>query len=362
MRSTIPAFTVTVKTVTEIPAMPTELTDLEHLLLEVLRRSTGSPGLTLDGPSSRLTGGFWAELIAFRLAEAPDGWPCDLVLRLMPDPATAAKETAIQSVVAEQCFATPPVRLAGGPHDGFGRAFMVMDRAAGGPLLGGLDGGRAILSLPTLIRRLPSALADSMAELHRLDPEAVRERLSGPGAPDLSTHLSDLERSATAYGRGDLAAAARRLAAHAPPPAPDVICHGDLHPFNLLVSDAGAVTVLDWSAARLAPPLFDVAFTNLLLTEPPIAVAPWLQPLVRRAGGFLARRFRWAYTRRSGVTIDSVALRWHEGVTCLRALVEVAGWVAGGVIEQRAGHPWLVCGDAFASRLSRLTGAVVTAR
>jgi hypothetical protein len=43
-------------------------------------------------------------------------------------------------------------------------------------------------------------------------------------------------------------------------------------------------------------------------------------------------------------------------------LVEVAGWVAGGVIEERAGHPWLVCGDSFASRLSRLTGSVVTDR
>ena len=357
---------------TEIPATPTAAPDVEHtdveptgvegVLLDVLRTSTGSPGLILDGPPSRLTGGFWAELIAFRLAEAPDGWPRDLVLRLMPDPATAAKETAIQSVVAEQGFPTPPVRLSGDPHEGFGRAFMIMDRAAGGPLLGGLDGGRAILSLPALIRRLPSALADSMAELHRLDPEAVRERLSRPGAPDLPKHLVDLERSATAYSRGDLAAAARWLTAHPPPPIPNVICHGDLHPFNLLVSETGDITVLDWSAARLAPPLFDVAFTNLLLAEPPIAVAPWLQPLVRRAGRFLARRFRRAYSRRSGVTIDSASLRWHEGATCLRALVEVAGWVAGGVIEERAGHPWLVCGDSFASRLSRLTGSVVNER
>lgn len=339
------------------------LADVERALLDVLRASTGLPGLTFDGPSSRLTGGFWAELIAFRLHQPPDGWPRDLVLRLMPEPVTAAKETAIQSVVAEQGFPTPTVRIAGGPDDGFGRAFMVMDRADGGPLLGGLDGGRAVAALPALIRRLPAALATSMADLHRLDPTPVGERLSGPGAPpDLPTFLDDLERSAAAYDRPDLAAAARWLAAHSPLPAPNVICHGDLHPFNLLVSDAGTVTVLDWSAARLAPALFDIAFTNLLLAEPPVAVARWLRPVVRTAGRFIAHRFRRAYRRSAGVTIEAGSLRWHEGATCLRALVEVAAWVDGGVIEQRAGHPWLVCGDAFASRLSLLTRSVVAPR
>jgi hypothetical protein len=120
--------------------------------------------------------------------------------------------------------------------------------------------------------------------------------------------------------------------------------------------------VLDWSAARLAPALFDVAFTNLLLAEPPVAVASWLRPLVRTAGRFLARRFRRAYCRRSGLTIEGGSLRWFEAVTCLRALVEVASWANDGVIEQPVGHPWLVCGDAFASRLSRLTGSVVSPR
>lgn len=140
------------------------------------------------------------------------------------------------------------------------------------------------------------------------------------------------------------------------------MCHGDLHPFNLLVDTDGTVTVLDWSAGLLAPGTYDVAFTGLLLAEPPVSVPRLLRPLVRRAGGWLAGRFRRAYSRHMGVELDADALRWFEGVVCLRALVEVAGWVTAGVADERGGHPWLVSGPAFADRLSALTGTTVTPR
>ena len=60
--------------------------------------------------------------------------------------------------------------------------------------------------------------------------------------------------------------------------------------------------------------------------------------------------------------IDPASLRWHEGVVCLRALVEVFGWVAAGTIDGREGHPWIINGPAFAARLSALTGTAVTPR
>jgi len=49
-------------------------------------------------------------------------------------------------------------------------------------------------------------------------------------------------------------------------------------------------------------------------------------------------------------------------VVCLRALVEVAGWVDAGKLDVKAGHPWLVCGRAFASRVGKFTGVPVRAR
>ena len=337
---------------------------LEDDLLAVLRVETGSPTLAYDGAPTRLTGGFWATLLSFRLRNAPPEWSGPLVARVMPDAAIAAKETAIQSEVAAQGFPTPAVHLAGGPDAGLGQAFLVMDLASGGSLLGGLGGAGAIASLPRLVRRLPDTLAKTMARLHQIDVAPVRQRLgaagvSGASLPEVVAHLTA---GAAASGRSDLAAAGAWLAAHAPAAAPDVVCHGDLHPFNLLVDTDGTVTVLDWSASLIASAAYDVAFTGLVLAEPPVSVPRTLRPTVRAVGRSLARRFRRTYAQAVGAPIDSASLAWHEGVICLRALVEVAGWVAGGTANERAGHPWVVAGPAFATRLSRLTGVAVTAR
>jgi aminoglycoside phosphotransferase (APT) family kinase protein len=337
---------------------------LEVDLLEVLRAATGTPALAFGTPPGRLTGGFWAELVSFRLRGAPEGWRGDLVARVMPNADIAAKETAMQTEVAAQGFPTPAVHLAGGPGDGLGRAFMVMDLAAGGPLLGGLGGLGAVAALPRLARRLPDAIGETMARLHRLDPAPVRARLTAAhaGGLGIASVVSGLADSAELCGRADLVAAARWLEEHSPPPGPEVVCHGDLHPFNLLVDADGTVTVLDWSASLLAPAAYDVAFTGLVLAEPPVAVPRVFRPAVRAAGRWLARRFRRAYARHTAVPIDPEALEWSEGVVCLRALVEVAHWVAAGEVEARRGHPWLVSGSAFATRLSRLTGLSITPR
>jgi len=336
---------------------------LNEDLLAVLRQATGSDVDYATGPT-RLSGGFWAQLVRFRLRGAPPGWRQELVARVMPDLGTAAKETTVQTEVAAQGYPTPAIRLAGGPNDGLGRAFMIMDLAAGTPMLAGLDGVGAVAALPRLARLLPDVLADSMTRLHRLDPAPVRDRLtrsggSGVGIDPVVTNLGD---TAAQLGRNDLAAVATWLCTHRPRRELEVICHGDLHPFNLLVDSDGSITVLDWSAALLAPPAYDVAFTGLILAEPPVAVPPPLRPLVRLAGRWLARRFRRAYRRQSVAELSHHSLRWHEGVVCLRALVEVAGWAAADHAGEHPGHPWLVCGPGFAARLYTLTGITVRPR
>jgi aminoglycoside phosphotransferase (APT) family kinase protein len=173
--------------------------------------------------------------------------------------------------------------------------------------------------------------------------------------------VSMLAQFAAEFGRPDLVGAAGWLTEHPPVPAPDVICHGDLHPFNLL-TDGDRVTVLDWSTALLAPRAHDIAFTSLLLSEPALRVPGWQRPLVRAFGKLLARRFVRRYQRQTTVTVEPGELRWHQAVVCLRALVEAASWVHQGVAGAHAGHPWLISGPAFARRLTTLTGAPVRAR
>jgi len=151
-------------------------TGIAERLIGVLRSATGTPGLEYERRPEPMRGGFWAELFAFSLANPPAGWPGELVARLMPDPGSARKETIVQRAVAAAGFPTPFVRAAGGPDDGLGAAFMVMDRAPGGPALSGLD-GLSPATVPRLLRQIPDLLATSMARLHALDPDLVRGEL-----------------------------------------------------------------------------------------------------------------------------------------------------------------------------------------
>jgi aminoglycoside phosphotransferase (APT) family kinase protein len=173
--------------------------------------------------------------------------------------------------------------------------------------------------------------------------------------------VSVLAQSAAESARPDLARAARWLSDHPPAPAPDVICHGDFHPFNLL-ADGDRVTVLDWSAALLAPRAYDVAFTSLLLAEPPLRAPGWQRPLLRVFGRLMARRFIRAYQRQTKAAVQPGELSWYQAVVCLRTLVDVAGWVHQGMADTRTGHPWLISGPAFARRLAGVTGSPVRAR
>jgi len=331
-------------------------------LIEVLRVAAGRPDLEYERPPEPLRGGFWAELLTFSLARPPDGWPAELVARLMPETQSAGKEMIVHRAVAAAGYPTPRVRASGGPDDGLGRAFIVMDRAAGRSALSGLDSGLTLAGVRRVLQ-VPGLLATVMAQLHALDPELVRGELETVREAPVTVPglLAAVARLAGEYGRPDLAAAAGWLADHPPRTAPDVICHGDLHPFNLL-DDGGQVTVLDWSTALLAPRGYDAGFTALLLSEPPVRVPAWQRPLLRWFGRALARRFLRGYQRRAGTTVKPGELSWYQGLVCLRSLVEVAGWVHDGMADTHAGHPWLALGPALARRLTALTGIAVRSR
>jgi aminoglycoside phosphotransferase (APT) family kinase protein len=335
-----------------------------HRLLEVMREVSSTPVLDYASGPEPLNGGFYAELFGFSLADPPPPWPAELVARVMPNPELAKKETAVQSAVAAAGYPTPMVRASGGPECGLGGAFLVMDRAHGTPLVSGINGMGAVFSALRTLRQIPDLLASSMARLHSLDPGLVRAQLdTNADLPvTLDEFLAEQRKVSREYQRPDLGALADWLIEHPLPASPEVICHGDLHPLNLLM-DGERTWVLDWSTALIAPRAFDVGYTSLLLEEPPLVVPGVLHAIVRRISVGLAHRFVRLYERQSGTVIGHAELTWHQAVTCLRALVEVAGWVQEeGAIEARAGHPWLLSGASFAERLFALTGIEVRAQ
>jgi aminoglycoside phosphotransferase (APT) family kinase protein len=240
---------------------------------------------------------------------------------------------------------------------------MIMDRASGAPLLPGLNGLRALGSGLRQTSRFPGVLASTMAALHAVDPRPVRDELAGLTgiAYTVPGMLSFLREAAGGFGRADLVEAAGVLTDRPDPMDREVICHGDLHPFNVL-TDAGHVTVLDWSASLLGSRVYDVAFTTMMLAEPPLVVPGALRLPLRGIGHLLARQFVRRYQADAGSKISRDDLRWHQALVCLRMLVEVAGWVQDGSIDCRSGHPFLVCGRAFAARLTSVAGVLVRPR
>ena len=335
--------TVTVNTVTDVDAAngPTST-----LLRDTLRDATGRADLEFTAAPTPLTGGFYAEMLRFRLADPPPGLDRDLVARIVPNPAAGAWEATIQRAVADQGFPTPAVRLTVDETSRLGRYLVVMDAVDGQPPMAGLGIGAIATQIPDLLRRLPDQLARIAADLHALDPEPLASQLARLDAPFPLTTAGFIEEQAgyaAALGRPDIAACAARLLATEPTSAQRVITHGDLHPFNLLVTTDGLV-LIDWTVARLAHPGFTVAFTDLMLANPHIPLPRGGAALLRPVGRSIATRFRATYralTAGTSAAVDDENLDWHRKVHALRILVEVAGWDANDTRPAR-GHPWLI--------------------
>jgi aminoglycoside phosphotransferase (APT) family kinase protein len=358
----LPAFTVTVITVsiaaeTDPVNHPAELdTVLDHL-----RREFQAPKLALDGPPFRLSGGFWAEMWTLTLApQTRSSLPTQVVLRLAPDAQLAAWETTFQAGVAEQGYPTPRIHASDFKPRGSGRAWCIMDLANGTPLLGGLNGLRALAALPRLATGLPDTLARAAAELHRLDPGPIETALGRAtdrtiGVDGLLDHY--LVR-AQQLADATLQRALERLLRTRPDSRLRVVCHGDLHPFNVL-ADGDRRVVLDWTAGQIAHPAYDLAFTDLLLANPPLAAPRAVTPIINAAARRVAKRFITTYRKIGSHPIDDDTLDWYRTLQGCRILTDLATWRAAGDLEAHRGHPWFAM-EAVIRKQSAVIGSQIS--
>lgn len=316
------------------------------LLLDTLRDVTGRPDIDFAAPPTRLTGGFYAEMLRFRLTDPTPELDRDLVARIVPNPAAGEWEATIQRAVADQEFPTPAVRLTAPESSPLGRYLIIMDAVDGQPPMAGLSIGTIAGQIPNLVRHLPDQLAHIAADLHALDAEPVAEQLDALDSTFPTTTAGFIEEQlgyANALDRPDIAAAGERLLTTEPTSTVRAITHGDLHPFNLLVTPDGP-SLIDWTVARVAHPGFTLGFTDLMLANPPIPLPKIGAAMLRPVGRNIARRFLSTYralTDDTPAAVDDQNLDWHRKVHALRILVELAGWDANGT-RPTAGHPWLI--------------------
>jgi aminoglycoside phosphotransferase (APT) family kinase protein len=318
-------------------------------LLAALRRQTSQPDMTWSSPPTPLAGGFWAEMYIIELDGARRELGGRLVARIMPDPATTAFETAIQRYLARCGFPVPAIRCSDRPSSDLDRAWSVMDFATGQPLLTGLSAATAIKTAPTLLRRLPDLLADAAATLHHCPIDGLHSELTDhTRQPDIRDFLERIAAQADLVRRPDLARGAEHLAATTHEER--VICHGDLHPFNLLV-DGDRWTLIDWSTAVIADPHYDLGFTKLMLANPPLGGPAPVRAAMRAIGTRLANRFLRTYQHLTGRTVDPDRLAWGHRAHGLRAVVETATWEANNSLDAHRGHPWLTMRPVLEAQL-----------
>jgi len=348
---TVTVFTVTINSVSE------EQAELQARLVAAVRAATDRPGLNLRGPLVPISGGYYAKTYGLAFDAAPPELDRPLVLRVMPDEHHAAHEIAIQRSVAQQGYPAPTVHLADGTDATLGWPFILMDRAEGQPLLANLDIRRALATLPRMLSTLPATLAEQLIALHRLDPEPTRRALATAGVLDqvdgTAALLKPLSNSPGVARVSGLRDAVEWLHANDQPTRRAVVCHGDLHPLNLLAVGTNVTAVIDWTGARLADPAYDVACTAVLLAQAPLAAPAAVQPALRAVGRSLARRFVGQYQRRN--VLDADQLRWYEAWQCTRSLAEVANW-RFAEHETDGTHPFETSADGIRRQLQRVTG------
>jgi gamma-glutamylcyclotransferase (GGCT)/AIG2-like uncharacterized protein YtfP/aminoglycoside phosphotransferase (APT) family kinase protein len=211
------------------------------------------------------------------------------------------------------------------------RAAAVADRAGiGAPAFHGttrVDGRFALLyeridgtSMLDRVTAQPDAAEDLAAELaavhaamHAAPGEGLPrlrewiERAVGRGVP----HLGDRERDAVLGRLAEL-------------PDGSAVCHGDLHPANVLMTGRGPV-VIDWLNAGVGPAAADVARTVFLLRD---SIIPSDLAAEERARiESLRQRFTFAYLARYAdlATLDRAELeRWRLPILVARLDEEVA--------------------------------------
>jgi aminoglycoside phosphotransferase (APT) family kinase protein len=240
-------------------------------------------------------------------------WDEGRVLRLMRDPGARALAEKEAVALRAAAVAGAPAPAAFEVVEVDGRPGLVMERLDGADLLMSL-GARpwTVFSAARTLGRLHAELAEVEAPVGLPGLfEALRGKLESPLVPG-----EVCERALEAL---ELLAAGDRL------------CHGDMHPGNVLMTSSGP-RVIDWTNAAFGPPAADVARTLVILRAGYLpGNAPWVMRRVHRLGRkALEALYLRAYGRARSLDRELVE-RW--------LVVRAADRLAEGIDVERA---WLL--------------------
>ena len=222
-----------------------------------------------------------------------------------------AREHRIISAVGPTAVPVPPALAVCPDASVNGAPFYVMGFVEG-HVLATVPEVDAALPDPAARRRLAEHVVENLANLHRLDVDAIGlgdlARRDGYLDRQLKRWRTQWEQSRTR----ELAVmdeAYELLAAAKPDQRYTGIVHGDYRLGNMLsLSEGRVAAVLDWELCTLGDVLADVGFLLNNWAEAGEEAPGWIEPPPTAAGGFPSRaELTEAYAARSGFDLSEVA-------------------------------------------------------
>ncbi len=223
----------------------------------------------------------------------------------MPRPDVPAHWSGIEAryaVAAHEAGIPTPMVLDVVEVDG--RASIVFERVDGLSMLDRLAARQADAE------RLALDMAELQREMHRTVAPA--------DLPELRARVAGKIATADAIGADERTEAGELLRAL---PGGSSVCHGDMHPGNILIGERGLM-VIDWFDAASGPPIADIVRSSLLVRPIRDSVSP---PYLPGANAEVLRRFHRTHARRLLAGTEAAdALRW-ESVLAVSRLSEPVG-------------------------------------
>jgi aminoglycoside phosphotransferase (APT) family kinase protein len=264
----------------------------------------------------RLTGGASRQTWSFD-AVGPDGAVRPLILRRDPPEAPGqGMSIEARAIRAARSAGVPEPEIIAYDDDpaALDAPYIVMERLEGETL------ARRILrddAYAEVRPRMAKQCGEILARIHGIPLDEV----PGLERPDVLAGVRDTIRSYDDASPA-LELGLRWLEEHRPPPADDVVVHGDFRNGNLVVGPDGIRGVLDWELVHRGDPMQDLGY---------LCVRAWRFGVDRPVGGFgdYEDLFR-GYERVSGRRVDRDAVRWWE--------VFGTVWWGGGCMDQAWRH------------------------
>ena len=284
----------------------------------------GAPTTAGDGYDTAV------HFVRFGGAVLPPEWRRDLVIRIHPTAdrsGLARHEAAAQNWCAERRYPAPRVLAVFGAGELSDLPLQVVERAPGDTMLA------AVLGRPWRAPAMLRRLADLHADLHDLPVDDFPAPVDDPSLTLAARRLrpvpSWIDRlpAADADALGDALERLRPVLPRLDVADPSV-CHGDMHPLNVLVARDGTTTVIDWTDVALGDPHGDVARTALLFEVARVATsAPLERAALGATGGWMRTTYLDRYRARR--PLDDERLRRWQAVHALHGWGQVLALHAG---------------------------------